>query len=118
MYINNAAQLWQFDVDDTLIMWDKSAYPDLKTITVSTAKGDAVVHVNQKNVNLLIKLAKLGWYIRAHSGSGQPWALAVVQALGIERYVDEVAPKPRGETDDQPAGEGLAYKAYREPTKT
>jgi len=117
MKVNRANQIWQFDIDDTLIMWDKSKYPQLQKVLIPTKKGVAEVHKNEYNCNLLKKLAKLGWYIRVHSGSGVAWAKLVVETLGLEEYVDEVAVKPRGETDDQPPGDGLAYRAYRDPIK-
>ncbi len=115
MRVNESAQLWEFDVDDTLVMWDRSKYPELEDVAVLTDKGTAVLKVNKFQVKLLIKLAKVGYFIRVHSGSGFDWASKVVQALGIEQYVDEVASKPKGRTDDKAPGDGYAYHAYRDP---
>ena len=119
MKINYHANIWEFDVDNTLVLWDISKYSDVKKVYIpSTTLIDPelielAVHV--KNVKLLVKLAKIGWYIRVHSGSGVVWADAVVRALGIEKYVDEISAKPRGRTDDMRPGDGLAYDCYRDP---
>jgi hypothetical protein len=113
---NNNPRIWEFDVDDTIIMWDLSKYKKLKKITVKY-RGKAIKLVpHTKNINLLIKLSKIGWFIRVHSGSGMEWARAVVKALKIEPYVNTVEAKPLGISDDQPPGDGLAYKAWRDLT--
>lgn len=116
MQLNNNPRIWEFDVDNTLIMWDLSAFPVEAQQEIPGPKGPVPVVVNKKNVSLLIKLAKIGWSIRVHSGSGLDWAATVVVNLGLEKYVDYVCAKPLGRTDDQPSGDGLAYEAYREPT--
>lgn len=107
--------IWEFDVDDTLIMWNRSKYPEGERIIIPTDKGDAEVIVNRKNVNMLIKAAKLGYYIRVHSGSGASWAKKVVEALAIQNYVDSVETKPKAKTDDKAPGDGITYLAYRDP---
>jgi hydroxymethylpyrimidine pyrophosphatase-like HAD family hydrolase len=115
MIVNEALQIWEFDVDNTLIHWDLSAYPDAPRVYPIGAHGPVEMVPNQKNVNLLVQLAKSNWYIVVHSGSGAQWAKSAVQALDIEKYVDEVRAKPRGRTDDRAPGDGLAYTTYREP---
>jgi hypothetical protein len=107
--------IWEFDVDDTLIMWDRSKYPKGERVFVETEKGTAELIINRKNVNMLIKGAKLGYYIRVHSGSGAKWALKIVRALKIDRYVDSVETKPKAKTDDKAPGDGITYLAYRDP---
>ncbi len=116
MRVISNPRIWEFDVDNTLILWDKSQYQDIPPVFANSDKGPVTLHINQKNVNLLIKLAKIGWYIRVHSGSGVEWAAKIIRLLNLEPYVDSVEAKPLGKTDDQPPGEGLAYLAYREPT--
>ncbi len=108
-------KIWQFDVDDTLITWDISAYPLRNIFTMKGPKGhDVDLIQNEKNINLLEKLSKVGWYIRVHSGSGWQWAKAVIEALELTEFVDEVTSKPLGNTDDRPPGDGLAYNVYRD----
>jgi hypothetical protein len=109
-------RIWEFDVDDTLICWDLSQYPDSPRVGVPSPRGGFVeVIPHQKNINLLVKLSKIGWYIRVHSGSGVNWASDVIKTLQLEDYVDSVESKPLGKTDDQPPGDGLAYQCYRDP---
>lgn len=110
----NNPKVWNFDVDDTLVMWNLSEYQDLPTIEVPGCNGVVTLAVNQKNINLLIKLAHIGWYIRVHSGSGVDWAEKIVVALNLMPYVDSIETKALGNTDDQPHGDGIAYSVYRE----
>lgn len=115
MRINPHPRIWTFDVDDTLVNWDRSEHPPESQVAIDGVKGPVYVVPHQKNINLLVKLAKVGWFIRVHSGSGVDWAERVVRALGLEQYVGEVCSKPLGRTDDKPPGDGLAYQAYRDP---
>ena len=115
MKVNPNPRIWEFDTDNTLILWDLSKYPEGPFITVQSLKGPVTLVPNQKNINLLVKLSKIGWHIRVKSGSGVEWAEKVIRTLGLESYVDEVESRPLGLTDDGPPGEGLAYRAYRDP---
>lgn len=110
---NDNPRIWTFDVDDTLVYWNLSEHPGEPTIIVDHVRGPVFLVPNQKNINLLKKLAKIGWYIRVHSGSGMEWAAAIVIALDLEPYVDVIEAKPLGNTDDQAPGDGLAYQVYR-----
>jgi hypothetical protein len=101
-------RIWEFDVDDTLIMWNKSQYLGSPVKKVGKAK----ITPNQPNINLLIKLSKIGWFIHVHSGSGVEWAVKAVKALGIEKYVNLCSAKALGITDDNPH-DGYAYKCFR-----
>lgn len=103
-------KIWTFDVDDTLVCWKLG---DNNPMYITGPKGcTAAVVPHFENIKLLQKLAAVGWYIRVHSGSGWAWAKTVVEALGLEAYVDEVCSKPLGNTDDRPPGDGLAYNVY------
>lgn len=114
-FINFNPNVWEFDIDDTIWMWDLSAYPDGERVTFDYVNGPVTGVVNQKNIHLMQQLFKSGWYIRAHSGSGVEWVRAVCKALRIDEYVHEMAWKPRGRTDDRAPGDGLAYQVYRKP---
>lgn len=117
MKINKNPRIWEFDVDDTIVLWDQSKYPDRAPIEIPSArKGHtALVIPHRKTVNLLVKLSKVGWYIRVHTGSGYKWGVKVIRALGLQDFVDEVSSKPLGRTDDKAPGDGLAYDVYRDP---
>lgn len=116
MNIVKKDRIWQFDVDDTLIIWQRDAYTKKNCIHLNSPSGLTVELLpHSKNINLLMKLSKIGWYIRVHSGSGWEWAHCVVVALGLTNYVDEVTSKPLGNTDDKGPGDGIAYNIYRHP---
>lgn len=115
MQVNRNPRIWNFDVDDTLVCWNLSEFERDQHQEIQGPRGTVVIVPNKKNMNLLIKLAKIGWYIRVQSGSGVEWAQAIVEQLGLKPYVDEVAAKPLGNTDDQAPGDGLAYQVFREP---
>lgn len=117
MLVVEKDKIWQFDVDDTLVLWSPEINAEhAPYAAIQGPSGHRVCLVpNKPNVELLKKLATVGWYIRVHSGSGWAWAEAVVKALGLEDYVDEVTSKPLGNTDDKPPGDGLAYKVYLDP---
>jgi predicted phosphatase len=105
-----------FDVDNTIILWDMSKYPDLNTVDVVHINGTATVAVHQKNLNMLVRLWKCGRFIVVHSGNGHAWAASVIRALGIEDCVDLVLDKP-GDlyVDDMPAGHWLGERVWRDP---
>ena len=115
MRINSNPRIWEFDTDDTLICWNLSDFHPSKHRTLLGARGWVRLVPHEKNINLLVKLSKIGWYIRVQSGSGVEWAWSMLEQLGLEDYVDEVEAKPLGNTDDMGPGDGLAYKVFREP---
>ncbi len=117
-------QTFDVDVDDTLVLWDKSQYvgTTLDKITVNLSSGDneytpdydTVLYVHRKNVNLLIKLAKLGYKVYVQSRSGIEWAQTIVKALKLEPYVHEIREKPMYYLDDKSA-DYWAQRLWREP---
>lgn len=86
------------DVDDTIILWDVSEYPDAPKVQLDG--GSITVAINQKNVNTLIKFKKLGYTVVVWSQSGKDWAEKVVNALDINQYVDLIMTKPSYYLDD------------------
>lgn len=109
-------EIWEFDVDDTLVMWNLSEFsPSAERVVIETSKGPTELVVNTKNVKMLQKIAKLGYYVRVHSGSGYQWAWKVCNALDLLGYVDSIETKPKGKTDDKAPGDGITYLAYRDP---
>lgn len=104
-----------FDVDDTLILWDKSAYPNAPTVTVSFGKHkDTVLAVHEKNVNLLKKFSRLGYQIMVFSQTGADWAKCIIDALGIEQFVDYYGTKPMFYIDDKGADSWM-QRVWRDP---
>lgn len=104
------------DCDDTLIAWDHSKYKNkLQEVTIEVNDFSSLVHVNQKNVNLVKKLSKLGFTIIVWSGSGYEWASKVCKTLGIEEYVTACMSKPRYYVDDLECDKWMGQRIWRDP---
>lgn len=103
------------DCDDTLILWDKSEYVSQPKVVISYAGYNSEVVIHQKNRNLLIKLAKLGYSIVVWSATGYDWAIEVVKALQLEDYVTLCLTKPSYYLDDKEATTWIGERLWREP---
>ena len=90
-----------FDVDDTIVQWSKeSGYDETDYIEIECRGRVDTYLINRHNLEHLIKLSNRGHGIIVWSAGGSDWGEAVVKALGIENYVDVVAPKPTYYIDD------------------
>jgi len=108
-------KLLYVDCDDSLILWNLSKYPKFPKVTINTVKGPCILAVHKKNINLLIKFAKLGYGIVLWSGSGYRWAEKVAKAVGIDQYVDIYLCKPQYYLDDFPCQYWMGTRIYRDP---
>ncbi len=106
------------DVDETLIMWDRSEYPRDKYewFTSYFMDPDEPIDlvINTKNVNLLKKFAKLDYRVIVWSRSGEHWARHIGGALGLDKYVHSYMSKPLFYFDDKPADEWME-RIWRHP---
>lgn len=102
------------DCDDTLVMWNISEYPTLPRIELDLC-GPAILAVNQKNVNLVTKLAKLGYTIIVWSQTGWDWAETVCTKLGIDPIVSLYLTKPRYYVDDLESHVWMGERLWRDP---
>jgi hydroxymethylpyrimidine pyrophosphatase-like HAD family hydrolase len=103
-----------FDVDDTLVMWNKSI--DVNTINV-TCPYTGVVEMlapHLKHIEILKHQKARGYHVTVWSASGWQWAQEVVKALAIEDWVDVVQTKNTKFFDDLPAQEVLGTRVYIE----
>ncbi len=103
------------DVDDTLVLWDISEYPETARIEVKGANGMVELVPHQKNINTLIKFWKLGYTVNVWSASGWGWALSVVAALELSPFVNQVGCKPLYYFDDKPCEKWMGDRVYRDP---
>lgn len=101
------------DVDDTLVLWDKSQFDYLPKLTVKYRGNDILLTPHQKNINLLIKLYKLGYTIIVWSGSGAKWAEVIVKALNLVPYVSICLSKPSYYIDDLEATVWCGQRIWR-----
>ncbi len=103
------------DVDDTLVLWDISEYPDEPRVEVKLKDEAAILVPHKYNINTLKKFYKLGYTIIVHSGSGHRWAEEVVKALELQKYVTLIMSKPMYHFDDIPCQEWMGPRIYRDP---
>lgn len=106
------------DVDDTLVLWNKSDYPDDEQIEVNlTGKPGHQTFLipHQKNINMFIKFAKMGYDMIVWSKTGYDWAKLIVEALELQPYVSAIASKPNFYFDDREASDWIGERVYREP---
>lgn len=102
------------DMDDTIVMWNLSDYPDLPRIKLD-CYGPAELVPNTKNINLVRKLYKLGYTIIAWSQTGFEWAHAVSKAVGLDDVVSLYMTKPRYHVDDLPSTVWMGDRLWRDP---
>lgn len=105
-----------FDVDGTLVTdnfgrWAPD-HPDLIDIEINGTVR--TVMPVQEHIELLKMMKAEKKYIIVWSQAGVKWAHKVIQALGLEDYVDLCMMKPMGYVDDNPAHRWLE-RAYVRP---
>lgn len=107
-----------FDVDDTLVMWDRTANDPFKTYIYITDPYDEKqmrLEVHTPHVKLLKNLKARENTIVVWSQSGYEWSEAVVKALNITEYVDYCMTKPKTYVDDLPVTDWLVDRIYISP---
>lgn len=103
-----------FDVDKCLIREHKGESTVLPTAEVYDPVEDKLVKVqiNKAMVRLLKEEKHRGGYVIVWSRSGNEWASNVVEALGLEKYVDLVMSKPVVYFDDTPVQDWLKDRVF------
>lgn len=103
------------DVDETLLLHNKSNFPVSEHVTVACNGRSFVGVPHTKNINLMIKFYKLGYDVYVWSKTGKSWAQAVVRTLGLDQYVEACLSKPDFYMDDKGAQEWIGTRVYRNP---
>jgi predicted phosphatase len=94
-----------YDVDDTLIMWDKNYLKPFKGAIEMTCPYDGAVtyhRPHKRHIDFLKKQHAKGYTILVWSAAGAKWAEAAVKALELEDHVDMIMSKPQKWVDDLP----------------
>ncbi len=91
----NSDRVAFFDCDNTLIMWHKIDQ-DLPEVTINNRK----FQVHTKHVQKIKDYHTLGHVVIVWSASGHEWARKVVEALGLQGYVNFAMCKPHRVFDD------------------
>ena len=107
-----------FDCDDTLVMWGDPSHPDAIEI-IDPNDGSANYLIPHKfHVDLLKKHSGRGYSIIVWSQGGYMWALNVIKALKLEKYVDIIATKPIKYVDDLVCNEWMGQHLYFKDLKS
>jgi len=102
-----------FDVDDTLVMWEKcSKYKKKVKVVCPNTSVKEKLFINSDHVKLLKKMKGKGRTIVVWSHGGYAWAEAVVKALELEDHVDMVMTKVEDYVDDLKLDEWCAKNIY------
>lgn len=109
--IINEKDVAVFDVDSTLIKWVDAPRAG---ITKALDFYGITKHVQEIKVHteFLKSLKARGYFIRVHSGNGYLWASQVVEALGLQGYVDMVETKVAKVIDDKPNSDWMPNPIY------
>jgi hypothetical protein len=112
-YLNDQKSVF-VDCDDTLILWDVSAYVFAPKVSIEYAGHKSELAIHQKNVNLVRKMAKLGHPIVVWSATGADWAKKVAEAVGLDDIVVGYLTKPKYIIDDLDAA-NWTTRIWRHP---
>lgn len=116
MHIIRSEHIWCFDVDDTLVLWDKKHKGTVKMMCPHlNIFMKLAPHYN--NIRLLKEKHHRGSTIIVWSQGGYEYAAAVIKALGLEKYVDYVLSKPIGVVDDLPVDAWMPKSFTLDPDK-
>jgi hypothetical protein len=109
-----------FDVDDTLVMWDDKFHePGPGKVAIVDPFDGTTVYLtpHEKHIQKLKGYARCGWFVVVWSAGLGPWAKAVVEALGLQEHVDLIMSKPLVCFDDLPLDEAIGVRKYYQPKK-
>lgn len=95
MQVVKSDRITFFDVDDTLILWDKLDYA-LPIVEINGRE----FQVHTKHVQKIHDYHVMGFKVVVWSTSGFQWAETVVKALKLTNEVDYVMSKPHRIFDD------------------
>lgn len=102
------------DCDDTLVMWGIKAKKGQKLIAITNPHDGTQDYLapHKGHIKILKDRKARGSHIVVWSAGGFAWAAAVVKALGLESYVDQVMTKPHAYIDDKYAAEFMGERIY------
>lgn len=106
-----------FDVDETLVLHNLEAYPELLEADIKDAVtgGSIKVKVHEAMVRLLREEKSRGATVIVWSRGGYQWAYDVIEALDLIPYVDIVMSKPCFYFDDSTVEKWMESRVYLDP---
>lgn len=117
MKIVRHEQIIAFDIDDTLVFYEPESVTEksaLKPVMITDPYDESLIkaYAHNSHIKLLKDKKARGAYILVWSQSGYRWAEAVIMALGLQSYVDQVMSKPTAYVDDLPCNEWMGARIY------
>lgn len=105
------------DVDDTLVMHgDNSVNGEfISILDPLNVTKKITLRINKPMIRLLKEERFRGSHVVVWSRGGYKWAENVINALGLQKYVDQIMTKPVTYFDDKPVEEWLKYRVYFGP---
>lgn len=117
MKILESEMIVMTDIDDTLVMWDRSFHQPGENKVRFVDPYDLSVNYltpHQKHIDLIKKYKGRGMTVIAWSAGGYAWAKSVIETLELQEYIDLVMSKPIKYIDDLNADEILGSRVYLE----
>lgn len=108
-----------FDIDDTLVLWGKPKdvpHDQLVFVQEPGPRGERVALVpHLSHIAQLKKFKESGnWHVVVWSQGGGDWAYAVIEALGLQNYVDVCMSKPTIYYDDIHCSDFMAVRRHHD----
>ena len=104
-----------FDIDDTLVRWRVNKKEEV--IKFVCRGKELCGNPIRANLDELIVQSLKGSSIIVWSRGGSDWGKAVVEGLGIEKYVDVITTKPTQLYDDLDSSHWLPKRRHLEQVK-
>lgn len=108
------------DIDDTLVMHhDAESYEKQVIVEDPYHEGGKILlGVNEPMIKVLKDEKARGSFILVWSRGGYAWASTIIEALGLESYVDLIMTKPLVYLDDSEVSSWLKDRVYINPKVT
>lgn len=103
------------DIDETLVCW--STKSDKASYRIEDPNDGVSNYVipHKPHIKILKNKKTRGAHVVVWSAGGYAWAEAVVTALGLQDYVDQIMTKPSAYMDDKIATELMGERIYLPP---
>lgn len=111
MKIISSEQNVMWDIDDTLVITETSGPYDLILFNPNKECNEGLM-IHHEHVKQLKSHKNRGFNNIVWSGNGYSWAKIVIDALGLNEYVDLIMTKPQKFFDDLPAEQVLVNRVY------
>jgi len=101
-----------WDVDSTLVFAWSDLDDTLKAKLTTVYINSECFYVHDQHIQKIKEFKARGHNVIVWSAGGSDWAEAVVNAIGIQAFVDVVLSKPDWYFDDLPVEEWIGRRCY------